>query len=561
MKKSIVKILCGVLVMFLLGGTVYGTVFNRIETEENEPMQDYADVPTWAIGSYWSYQQDLWYNSTDDWLYLEEEFTYTVSAIEFVEYEGSVHMCYNLTLEGEIVDGEGEFEGYSLNVNGGTIDGYLVRRVSDLGVVEDRQERYFYGIAGGFIGVDVWLDFTRTYRPLVEDYDFPLEPGNEFWGNTTTIMDGYYAYDAGMIGDDEDYFYGEEEFDQVNNLASEMVDISTPAGTFSTFYIDNHGESEDSTGYVDQWYASDVDYAVQEDAYMEMDDGDTLDWFRQLDGYQLNPIDTILSVEPEEAKVCEYVTISGTFPNHPNSELNVFIDDLIMGEGEWTVTTDGNGWFELDIMVPLVKDNTPTNYDLSTSGIVAYVVASPDIHAATTLTVLTETQDIALNAGWNFVSTMLDTSILNVSLEDILEHPTYGISGSYDRLMYYNASEDQWKTYVPGRADHFNTLTDMEYTMGFWIMMNQEETLTVEGVALPEREIILNPGWNMVSYPCSTAGNNDLPAEVTRIGYFDAAEEYNVAYDYEPQDFIFELGNGYWIYNGADYDVEWTIEF
>lgn len=562
MERNTVKIICIVIASTFLAGMVYGTMYQGIEDVKNESLDDnYADISPWKIGSYWSYQQDFWYNSTDDWIYLEEEFTYTVSEIEFVEYEGSEHMCYNLTLEGDIVDGEGEFDGHELEIEGGTIDGYLVRRVSDLGVVEDRQERYFYGVADGYVDVDVWFDFTRNDIPVVEDYDFPLSTGNKFWGHTTMITDGYYAYDAGIIGEDEEYFYEEEDSDQVTNIAPEMVDVNTPEGTFTTFHLDHHAESDDSTGYVDQWYAPDVDYAVQEDSYMETEDGETLEWFRQLDGYELNPVDTSISVEPDEAKVCDNVTVSGIFPDHPNTELNVFIDDLIMGDGEWTVMTDGDGMFELEFMVPLVKDNTPTNYDLSTSGIVAYVSDSPDINSVTTLTVLTETHDIELDEGWNFVSTILDTSILNVSLEDILDHSSYGISGSYDRVVYYNASADRWVSYKPGRTEHFNTLENFDYTMGLWILMNQVDTLTIEGVALPEREITLYPGWNMVSYPCSTAGNNDLPTEITKIGYFNASEEYNLAYDYEPEEFDFELGDGYWVYNSADHEVDWTIDF
>jgi len=48
---------------------------------------------------------------------------------------------------------------------------------------------------------------------------------------------------------------------------------------------------------------------------------------------------------------------------------------------------------------------------------------------------------------------------------------------------------------------------------------------------------------------------------VTIVGHFDAAAEYNVAYDYDPANFEFNPGQGYWLYNDADYDVTWTVEY
>ncbi len=165
---------------------------------------------------------------------------------------------------------------------------------------------------------------------------------------------------------------------------------------------------------------------------------------------------------------------------------------------------------------------------------------------------LTVTAD---NDGWNFVSFNLfpdDTSL------DIL---LAGIDGSYDQLMWYDASHDEWFTYVPGRPDHYNTLQTWDHSMGVWIRVTEDVTLTVEGYAPVSTDITLHPGWNMVGLPSQSAGNHDLPVEVTRIGYFDASDEYNLVYDYDPENFVFEPGQGYWIYNGADHSVVWTVEY
>ncbi len=159
------------------------------------------------------------------------------------------------------------------------------------------------------------------------------------------------------------------------------------------------------------------------------------------------------------------------------------------------------------------------------------------------------------NGGWNFVS--LSLVMEDTSIEIVLN----SIEGSYDRVMWYDSSEDVWRSYVPSRAAHYNNLRSLDRTMGVWIRMTTNDVLMIEGYTPMSTDIILRPGWNMVGFPSSTAGNHELPYEVDRVGYFDASNGYNVAYDYDPANFVFEPGHGYWIYNLADYDVVWTVEY
>ncbi|MFO8109491.1 MAG: NosD domain-containing protein [Thermoplasmata archaeon] len=159
--------------------------------------------------------------------------------------------------------------------------------------------------------------------------------------------------------------------------------------------------------------------------------------------------------------------------------------------------------------------------------------------------------------GWNFVS--FNVELENNSLSTILEHPENGVSGNYDRMMYYDASVDEWLTYVPGRPEHFNDLQEWNHTIGVWIRMTGNDTLTLVGDPPSSTNITLYPGWNMVGLPSAAAGNHDVPTEVTKIGYFQATEEYNLDYEYDPANYTFAPANGYWVYNSKDYLVEWTV--
>ncbi|MFO7793134.1 MAG: C25 family cysteine peptidase, partial [Candidatus Saliniplasma sp.] len=160
---------------------------------------------------------------------------------------------------------------------------------------------------------------------------------------------------------------------------------------------------------------------------------------------------------------------------------------------------------------------------------------------------------------WNFVSFNLIPE--DTSLTAILDDAEYGISGSYDKVMYYDSTTEEWISYIPGRAEHFNDLNGWDSTMGVWIQMSADDTLTIEGTEPTSTDITLEPGWNMVGLPSSTAGNHGLPQEVSIVGYFDASQENNLRYDYNPDNFEFGPGEGYYMYNDADYDVTWTVEY
>lgn len=155
--------------------------------------------------------------------------------------------------------------------------------------------------------------------------------------------------------------------------------------------------------------------------------------------------------------------------------------------------------------------------------------------------------------GWNFVSLNIIPS--DTTPEAILAD----IEGNYDRLKWYDAYHEVWRTHVPGRPGHYNSLDIWDHTMGMWLRVTEDVTLYVEGTVPETTDITLYPGWNLVGVPDPTPGNHDLPTEVTRVGYFDASQDYNVAYDHDPENFIFTPGQGYWVYNGAGYEVTWTV--
>lgn len=163
--------------------------------------------------------------------------------------------------------------------------------------------------------------------------------------------------------------------------------------------------------------------------------------------------------------------------------------------------------------------------------------------------------------GWNFISTELIPS--DKALDHILNDDQNGISGGYEKVMYYDAGEGRWKTYVPGRAEHFNDDIQLDQTMGLWIQASVDCNLTIEGHRPTTTTITLYPGWNMVGYPSeiNRKASDTLPAEITKIGVLDGSAENNVAYHEDLSTVTLSAGKGYWTYNSGGTSIDWTVDY
>jgi|GEM_PF-5071882 len=164
------------------------------------------------------------------------------------------------------------------------------------------------------------------------------------------------------------------------------------------------------------------------------------------------------------------------------------------------------------------------------------------------------------NDGWNFIS-----STLLPKEEDfisIVDDGTDGMMDSLKKVMYYDAEHDVWRSYVPGRAEHFNDDISFDHTMGIWVQVDDDCELVISGYEPDDTKIDLYPGWNMVGYPSSRSqqAQEVLPDEVNKIGVFNSNKEHNIEYT---SDLSLELipGQGYWIHNDADHVVEYYVEY
>lgn len=560
-----------ILILFMVIGTMGSGITNDGQSgpihiqDKTDPAasnsSDVAEIPTLQKNSSWEYHHEYWTNQTNnsEYMHVVEMMNYTVSEIGYYTYNGTEYYCFNLSIEIDVIEGDGYMDGYSIDITGGSGHGYVWKKVSDLGMVKKYEYRHLEGTAESFYPLDIRSNTTQANQPVVEAYDYPIKLGEKFWSNTTVISSQHHKYDAGTLASGQEWSNSTSNTTQVNEVASSKADVTVPAGTYSSVYLNRTATGNDTLGFRDRWYNSSVRSFVKE--Y-----GDTLsgnssyDWRKKLNSYDLVNDQNKFEITPEEERMGNDVNLSGSFPNYPDQQVTVEIPEGTEPTSVWNTTTDSDGNFSLQITVPLAEDNTDTLIDWSSNGFVASVDSAPkDAYAVSTLTIQPQLKELQLQKGWRFISTPLKP--IDDDISSILDKQSYGIRGSYDKVLYFNRSQNEWRSYMPNRSSRFDSLERVNETMGFWIHMTADDTLGIEGIPVFQQNITLHPGWNMVGSAVDKdiKANSTLPSEVTKVGVFNSSREYDLEYVTDLSELIMKPDSGYMIYNAASYDVVWQV--
>jgi hypothetical protein len=161
------------------------------------------------------------------------------------------------------------------------------------------------------------------------------------------------------------------------------------------------------------------------------------------------------------------------------------------------------------------------------------------------------TYNIELVDGWNLISLPL------VQTSDSLDDIFTSIDGIWDMVHVFDSQDptNPWKTYATFKPDILNTLETVDHTMGIWLHVNNQTILTVYGTPPETTQINLWAGWNLVGYPASE-GINLTVLDLKILTGADEVEGFDPATEYRtialPDEYVLELGEGYWIRTPAD---------
>jgi len=161
---------------------------------------------------------------------------------------------------------------------------------------------------------------------------------------------------------------------------------------------------------------------------------------------------------------------------------------------------------------------------------------------------------IPLVEGWNLIS--LPLSPYSNEVEDVFS----SIEGKYDVIytMVNTVNGYEIKDYNPHKPAFLNTLHQVDETMGLWVYMNQDATLTYSGYAIISTNFDLREGWNFIGYPSLTSNNIEsaFPELINNgfaIATYDESMQDWIDYNTAKPDFLNTLTSlsskkGYWIY-------------
>ena len=159
-----------------------------------------------------------------------------------------------------------------------------------------------------------------------------------------------------------------------------------------------------------------------------------------------------------------------------------------------------------------------------------------------------------LEQGWNLISY---PPLLEREAEDIFAP----IADNLEVVFMYNASSPggEWKSYSPDRPAFLNTLTKIDPEYGYWIKMDNADSLELEWLVPYDRTYNLNIGWNLISSPYMEETNiseafapiNNRLQSVFSYDAFDSGNEWK-SYNPDRLPFLNTLitlkpERGYWI--------------
>ncbi len=147
--------------------------------------------------------------------------------------------------------------------------------------------------------------------------------------------------------------------------------------------------------------------------------------------------------------------------------------------------------------------------------------------------------------------------------DDSIESVLSSISGCYDYVRWYDATDatSPWKSYSPARGH--NGLLRLDNAMGFWIDVTATCDLVITGTWPSSTAISLHQGWNMVGFPSSNTSYTvaDLKAGIGLAEVIVEAFDSTAAPYYLQRvgdSYVMIAWEGYWIYVPSD--ATWIVE-
>lgn len=329
-------------------------------TKTNFKSDDICDIPTWYKGDEWSYTANPVVYSSKNGSFNGKilNLKHQLLDVKTISHNGENIEVYQLEITGDI-SGNFVWEIISGYLEG-TVQGISYIRVSDL--AEVKTEIISTGtVTILFIKKDYEMNSSNSFFPPLEIYDFPIRINEKWDVSSNIILDSYFVLED-LINED---FSGSTVLDETIQCTTKEI-VSVQAGDFDCFKI-NH-----STNTI--WFSPEVGNIVRSEID-ESNENSSFNMVLSLKSFTRNiqPITITESITPKGAIIDQNVVISGraidSQTNDPISNTEILIEIPRVGES-WITTTNNDGYYNLTIEAPLILDDTPSDYEFGSDGII-----------------------------------------------------------------------------------------------------------------------------------------------------------------------------------------------
>ena len=330
-----------------------------------------AEVPTWHIGDWWDYDLGGAVDMMGMTATASGNIRFDVTEIMTQPIGPKVYQLYNLTISGSFTgSGSGVVQGVDVDVDitSAALGGYWWVERGDLAVLVDNETVSASGTVTTIVGTFPLIleaEMSNIYAPSREDYDFPMEVGDQWDLVTTMVTSGYVYYfiDIPFLPIEDTISLDGVSPLAGTSLCSQQTSISVPAGTFDSF--------DASLGVTDErWFSETVGYMVKWENHGGF--GMFGDLWVNLTAYdRVAPVMTVDEyLVPEKVNPGGNVTVNG---NSTAAQFSTVIVKIPATGDMWMGFTDITGSYSVNITAPLIPDNTPTLTDVGSHGVLVEI--------------------------------------------------------------------------------------------------------------------------------------------------------------------------------------------
>lgn len=368
MKRVFTAVMVSLLLAVMLPTSgIHGHEPTRIPDPVFDPSLG-PDVPVWSKGDYWNYTTDITYDLGLVSLDLSGWLNMSVVAITLDLFSDG-DPVYILNITGNI-SGEDTFPfvgEVKIFIN---LTGYIWSRCQDLAHYRSILNA---SVSGTVSSINGNYPLGYEYSPPLEEYDFPLIEG-EKWRVDTTAAFPFGAGDIVDIG--------------ANYSCATPRTISVDAGTFEVFPVSINGsESLYFNGTVGNSILRTFTVPA---GTSEVEVPFELSSFKR----KQRSIDVSLSInEEQQVEAGSNFTLHGELSSS-NVIVNVFFPKGRLAATQTLLISDRD--FDIELKAPMFPDDTPTNIDHGSFGIIVVINA---VQSTGVITVTTKARDLEVLEG------------------------------------------------------------------------------------------------------------------------------------------------------------------